>query len=112
MQTVVLENLTIGYATKGQEKVVAKGLNAAINSGQLTCLLGQNGIGKSTLLRTLSAFQPKLGGNIKMEGREIAEFTDKELSRIIGVVLTEKPDVRNMSVEELVGLGRSPGICP
>jgi len=108
MQTVVLENLTIGYATKGQEKVVAKGLNAAINSGQLTCLLGQNGIGKSTLLRTLSAFQPKLDGNIRMEGREIAEFTDKELSRIIGVVLTEKPDVRNMSVEELVGLGRSP----
>lgn len=108
MQTVVLENLTIGYATKGQEKVVAKGLNAAINSGQLTCLLGQNGIGKSTLLRTLSAFQPKLGGNIKLEGREIAEFTDKELSRIIGVVLTEKPDVRNMSVEELIGLGRSP----
>ena len=108
MQTVVLENLTIGYATKGNEKVVASGLSAAISSGLLTCLLGQNGIGKSTLLRTLSAFQPKLGGSIKMEGREISEFTDKELSRLIGVVLTEKPDVRNMTVEELVGLGRSP----
>ena len=99
MQTVVLENLTIGYATKGNEKVVSKDLNAAISSGQLTCLLGQNGIGKSTLLRTLSAFQHKLGGSVKMEGREISEFSDKELSRIIGVVLTEKPDVRNMTVE-------------
>lgn len=40
--------------------------------------------------------------------REITSFTDKELSKVIGVVLTEKPDVRNMSVRELVSLGRSP----
>ena len=104
MQTVVLENLTIGYATKGQEKVVAKGLNAAINSGQLTCLLGQNGIGKSTLLRTLSAFQPKLGGNIKMEGREIAEFTDKELSRIIWGGLTDEDHAIVRESIQLVGI--------
>ena len=64
METVVLQNLTIGYATKGNEKVVAKGLNATLNGGELTCLLGRNGIGKSTLLRTLAAFQPSLGGSI------------------------------------------------
>lgn len=59
-ETVVLQNLTIGYTAKGNRKVVASDLNATIKSGELTCLLGQNGIGKSTLLRTLSAFQPKL----------------------------------------------------
>lgn len=107
-QTVVLENLTIGYVTKGGQKVVAEGLNAAISSGELTCLLGRNGIGKSTLLRTLSAFQPKLGGIIRMAGRNLDDFTDKELSCQIGVVLTEKPDVGNMTVSELVGMGRSP----
>ena len=107
-QTVVLENLTIGYATKTGHKVVAEGLNTAISSGELTCLLGRNGIGKSTLLRTLSAFQPKLGGAIRMADRNLDDFTDKELSRQIGVVLTEKPDVRNMTVSELVGMGRSP----
>ena len=80
----------------------------AIKSGELTCLLGQNGIGKSTLLRTLSAFQPKLGGSVQVHGREIADYTDKELSKMIGVVLTEKPDVQNMTVTELVGMGRSP----
>ena len=53
MNTVVLNNLSIGYTQKGNEKVVAQGLNAAINSGELTCLLGCNGVGKSTLLRTL-----------------------------------------------------------
>ena len=111
MQTVILDNLTIGYTTKGNEKVVATGLNAAINSGELTCLLGRNGIGKSTLLRTLSAFQPKLSGRILLhlsEDTELSAFTDKELSRTIGVVLTEKPDIRHMTVEELVSMGRSP----
>ena len=58
--------------------------------------------------RTLSAFQPKLGGNIFIEGKEIGDYTDKQLSRVIGVVLTEKCDIRNMSVVELIGLGRSP----
>lgn len=106
--TIILQNLSIGYQTKGHERVVASGLNAALHKGELTCLLGSNGIGKSTLLRTLSAFQPKLGGQIIMQGREIADYTDKELSRLIGVVLTEKPDVQNMTVEELVGMGRSP----
>lgn len=112
MNTVVLKNLSIGYTQKGSEKVVAQGLNAAINSGELTCLLGCNGVGKSTLLRTLSAFQPALGGDIMLNSdgslRPLTSYTDKELSRMIGIVLTEKPDVRNMTVEDLVGMGRSP----
>ena len=64
MENVTLHNLSIGYQTKGNEKVVANGLNATINRGELTCLLGRNGIGKSTLLRTLSAFQPALSGEV------------------------------------------------
>ena len=107
METVVLQDLTIGYHTKESQKVVAQGLNASLKGGELTCLLGQNGIGKSTLLRTLSAFQPALGGNVLM-GKSLSALTDKERSHLIGVVLTEKPDVRNMTTEELVGMGRSP----
>lgn len=112
-ETVRLTDLTIGYQTKQHTTVVADHLNAAIMSGQLTCLLGCNGIGKSTLLRTLSAFQPLLSGDILLTTNTtpptpITQFTDKQLSRLIGVVLTEKPDVRNMTIEELVGMGRSP----
>lgn len=88
--------------------MVAGHINAGINSGELTCLLGANGIGKSTLLRTLSAFQPKLSGEIFIQGQEIEQYKDKELSMAISVVLTEKCEVRNMTVTELVGLGRTP----
>ncbi len=112
-ETVRLTDLTIGYQTKQHTTVVAEHLNAAIKSGELTCLLGRNGIGKSTLLRTLSAFQPALGGEILMatdhdQQATVDRLTDKQLSRLIGVVLTEKPNVRNMTIEELVGMGRSP----
>ena len=107
-ETIQLKDLSIGYQTKHSVKTVAAGINGAIRSGELTCLLGANGVGKSTLLRTLSAFQPQISGEIFISGKEITSFTDKELSKLIGVVLTEKPDVRNMSVRELVSLGRSP----
>ena len=112
-ETVILTDLTIGYQTKQHTAVVAEHLNGAIMSGELTCLLGRNGIGKSTLLRTLSAFQPALHGDILLSANTptptpVTQLTDKQLSKLIGVVLTEKPDVRNMTIEELVSMGRSP----
>lgn len=108
---IELKELTIGYAHKNNTKVVASNINATLHSGRLTCLIGANGIGKSTLLRTLSAFQPPLSGEIFIDNESpipLSTLTDKQLSRLIGVVLTEKPDVQNMTVFELVGLGRSP----
>lgn len=107
-ETIQLKNLGIGYPTKHGVRTVAEGIDGTIRSGELTCLLGANGVGKSTLLRTLSAFQPKIKGNVFIEGCELSDYSDKELSKLIGVVLTEKPDVRNMRVRELVCLGRSP----
>ena len=107
-ETINIKHLSIGYPGKTDVKIVADGIDAGINSGELTCLLGANGVGKSTLLRTLSAFQPKLGGEIHIVGKEISDYSDKELSTVISVVLTEKCDIRNMTVSELVGLGRSP----
>jgi iron complex transport system ATP-binding protein len=103
-----IENLTIGYRRRRDAKVVARGLSASVPSGELTCLLGQNGVGKSTLLRTLSAFQPPLEGRVSLLGRPLESYSIAELSRTIGVVLTEKSDLSNMTVRELVGLGRTP----
>lgn len=88
--------------------MVAADINADIFSGELTCLLGANGIGKSTLLRTLSAFLPKLSGKIYLQDKEIEAFTEKDLARLVGVVLTEQLDIKNMTAYELIGLGRSP----
>lgn len=105
---VALDNLSIGYRTKRGTKTVASGLTATVRPGELTCLIGPNGVGKSTLLRTLSAFQPPLSGHVVIDGRNLADYSTRRLSRTIGIVLTEKPDVRNMTVRELVGMGRAP----
>ena len=102
--TISLDNISIGYGSK----VVADGINAKLNSGQLTCLLGANGAGKSTLLRTLSAFLPALAGSITYDGRELDDFTPQERARLIGVVLTERSKMEYMSVRELVAMGRMP----
>lgn len=105
---VELRQLSIGYRRKKDVRTVADGITATIRQGELTCLLGANGVGKSTLLRTLSGFQPKLGGSIMVGGKDIADYGAKALSRMVSVVLTEKPDVRDMTVRELAALGRSP----
>ena len=107
-ETIHIRKLTTGYPGKGGTKIVAKDIDATIRSGELTCLLGANGVGKSTLLRTLSAFQPPVGGEIEIMGKKLTDYTDKQLATVIGVVLTEKCSLRNMTVEELVGMGRSP----
>lgn len=107
-ETIRLCRLSTGYAVKGGVKVVASQIDATIYRGQLTCLLGTNGVGKSTLLRTLAAFLPPLGGSIELLGKPLSAYTDPQLARVIGVVLTDKCDLRDMTVRELVGMGRSP----
>jgi iron complex transport system ATP-binding protein len=107
-ETIRLKNLTIGYSSKSNTKKVSEHIDASIQSGELTCLLGVNGAGKSTLLKTLSTFLPKLAGKIFIQGKDIDLFSDKELSRIIGVVLTERNELHNLTVSELVAMGRSP----
>lgn len=107
-ETIRIEDLTIGYRRRRGAKVVASGLDASIRSGELTCLLGQNGVGKSTLLRTLSAFIPPVSGEILLLGRPLSDYSVKELARTIGVVLTERNDLVNLTVRELVGMGRNP----
>ena len=106
--TVELRDLCIGYKTSHSVRCVADHITANISCGQLTCLLGRNGVGKSTLLRTLSGFQPRLGGNITVMGRPLDDYSDRELARTLGVVLTERPDMQHTTVFELVAMGRSP----
>ena len=110
--TIEIRSLSTGYRGKNNVTVVAHDINATIYGGELTCLLGPNGAGKSTLLRTLSAFLPPVKGEITIMGRNLNDYSDKELAKTIGVVLTEKTDLRNMSVEDLIGLGRSPYTIP
>ena len=69
-ETIRLDRLSIGYRGKDGVTTVAGGICASIRCGELTCLLGANGVGKSTLLRTLSYFQPSLKCIYKRQGNE------------------------------------------
>lgn len=107
-ETIRLTGLAIGYTTRHSVKTVCTGITETIFSRELTCLIGENGAGKSTLLRTLSGFLPPVSGEIILLGKPLRSYGERELSTIIGVVLTEKTNLQNMTVEELVGMGRSP----
>ena len=102
---ITLEQLSVGY--KGFSPVVTD-INVEIKSGELTCLIGSNGIGKSTLLKTLTGFLPKLGGRLLLDGRDIDLLSQRERAKYISIVLTYKADVQNLSVAEMVGMGRMP----
>ena len=108
MATLQLIDLTTGYRSRHATHVVASHLNASLHSGRLTCLLGPNGAGKSTILRTMAAFQPPLSGHINLGTRRLDSFTPRELATRIGIVLTERPDMKGMTVTDLVSMGRSP----
>ena len=105
---IELKGLSTGYHTKKGDRVVSQSITATLQAGELTCLLGPNGAGKSTLLRTLCAFQPPLSGEMLLDGCPLESFTSQELATRIGVVLTERQDIRGMRVREMVAMGRSP----
>ncbi len=106
--TLRLDHLSTGYTHGHQTTVVAQDVTASLYPGELTCLLGPNGAGKSTLLRTLSAFLTKVDGAIYLEGKPLKEYSPAALARKISVVLTERVSLQNMTVKELVAMGRYP----
>lgn len=99
-----LNNVSVGYG----RKAVVGGVSISFKPGELVCLLGRNGTGKSTILRTLAGFQPPLSGEITIGGKPLASFDRKQLSQVIGIVLTEHNDIPDLTVREIVALGRSP----
>lgn len=107
--TIEARNLSIGYPEKkGRWKVVHSDMDFNLYSGELTCLIGLNGTGKSTLIRTMCRFQPAISGTISVFGRKLEDYSMQEFSLTIGAVLTEKTFAGGMTVYDLVSLGRHP----
>ncbi|MGH3969757.1 MAG: ABC transporter ATP-binding protein, partial [Mycobacterium sp.] len=105
---IELCDLTIGYHRRRRATTVAAGLRALARRGELTVLLGPNGCGKSTLIRTLCGLQPALDGRVLLDGADLARVGADELARRVAVVLTDRIDPGLLSARELVGLGRIP----
>lgn len=110
MDTPILytRDLTIGYRSGKKETPVLNGLNIELRRGEMVSLIGSNGVGKSTLLRTLTGVQYPLSGDVFIEGRPVARLSNKELARKLGIVYTDRTLAGALTVEELVTLGRQP----
>ena len=103
------EDLTVGYfVSRNRPRPVAGPLDLALRPGELVCLLGPNGAGKSTLLRTLAGLQPPLSGRLDLGGAALARMSAAERAHQLSVVLTDRVDAGNLTVRELVSLGRHP----
>lgn len=110
MENAILHtvNLCIGYKQKKNDIVVATGVNISLETGKLVSLVGANGIGKSTLLRTITGIQPPISGSALINGRLIDSYSSLALAKNLSVVLTEKLPASNLTVFELVATGRQP----
>ncbi|MDO1500967.1 ABC transporter ATP-binding protein [Winogradskyella maritima] len=102
------EDLSIGYAKSDKQTIIANGLNFKLQKGQLVGLVGGNGIGKSTLLRSLSKIQPQLSGKIYINSSELSQLSNEDLAKSLSIVLTEPLQSKHLTVFELVALGRHP----
>ena len=109
-KNIILETqkLDVGYRKKQEENLVASGIDLQLHEGELMAVIGVNGVGKSTFLRTLSGIQPELAGKILINGQNRSEIPSEETAALISLVLTEQPLSKNLSVAELVALGRQP----
>ena len=101
-------DLTVGYRNGGQQVALLRNLNLHLDKGKLVALLGQNGAGKSTLLRALTCDEHPLAGSIMVNGKPLDGMSQKERSRLLGLVSTERVQAGALTVTELVGLGRQP----
>ncbi len=105
---IELHDLAIGYRGRRRSRVIAAGLHGRAGPGELTVLLGPNGCGKSTLIRTLCGLLPALDGRVLLDGDDLARVGSGELALRVAVVLTDRIEPGLLSARELVALGRIP----
>ena len=101
-------NLSIGYTSKKAKNIIASTINLSLEKGKLIALIGANGIGKSTLLRTVTGIQKPISGTVFLNKKDIHQLDSLTLAQNLSVVLTEKLPPSNLTVWELIALGRQP----
>ncbi|MEM9143673.1 MAG: ABC transporter ATP-binding protein [Bacteroidota bacterium] len=102
------QGLTIGYRTKKNVLELEKNLDIKIHNGELVCLIGPNGCGKSTLMRTIAGLQKPLQGDTIISGVDVKKMKPHQYARLLSLVLTDKINVGGMTVMDIVSIGRYP----
>ncbi|OGS37547.1 MAG: iron ABC transporter ATP-binding protein [Elusimicrobia bacterium RIFOXYB2_FULL_49_7] len=103
-----INNLVCGY---GREPVV-KDLSLSLDSGEIVCLLGPNGVGKTTLFKAILGLLPRTSGSITLDGRDIRHFKEQRLAREIAYVPQAHTPPFPFSVMDVVLLGRTAHLGP
>ncbi len=102
-------DLNIGYKNGRSSAIVTqKNISIQLKRNELIALVGINGIGKSTLIRTLCGLQPPLSGTITINQQPLQTYTTTDLAKLVSVVLTDPIPESNLTVYELIALGRQP----
>jgi len=100
--------LDIGYVSGQKNTVIQSSLNLQLKAGELICLIGPNGVGKSTLLKTLGRLMPPVSGDIVLGETSLKHINQYELAKKIGLVLTAHADVPHIRVIDMISMGRYP----
>lgn len=101
--SIELRQLKIGYST-----ALLPPVDAAVSPGELVALIGANGMGKSTLIRSICGLQRVLDGQIFIQGEALSRLKRMQLAERISYVSTRPVRVGQMTVYELTALGRFP----
>lgn len=104
INTVQLHGVTLGYG----ERILFKRADIGFGWGEFTALIGRNGTGKSTLLRTIASLAKPMEGHITLSGVRLEELSRMEIAERIAFVSTDEVKVENLKVEDVVALGRAP----
>lgn len=101
---IELHHFSIGY----KESLLLHEVNATIEKGRLTALIGRNGTGKSTLLRAIAGLNRRYSGEIILNGHDIADMRVEEMAKTLAVVTTERTRIANLRCKDIVAVGRAP----
>jgi iron complex transport system ATP-binding protein len=105
---VKIIDLCVGYGKGKSEIRLLDGISIEIHKGILTAIIGRNGTGKSTLLRTLCGLQKPLAGSILIQNTPINSFSLPARARKVSFVSTEPVKVSHMRISDLIAMGRIP----
>ncbi|OJV40656.1 MAG: hypothetical protein BGO29_05445 [Bacteroidales bacterium 36-12] len=108
MNVLKTTSLSVGYKDSKKDVVIQHNLNLYVNKGEMVCLIGPNGSGKTTLLRTLSGLLRPLSGKSYINNIDVQKISSRERALLIALVLTDRVDIENATVESIVSMGLHP----
>ena len=108
MTALKADNLTCSIG----RRVIVSGIDLDVQPGTMTALVGVNGVGKSTLMRVLAGIRPATAGRVEVDGKDLSQLRPRERARLMAFVAQEEAAPEDLTLSEMVTLGRLPHLMP